>query len=413
MNIQKKIYGCVFFCFCIIPVFAILKKCEQILPVSGDFFYNAEKSFIIYVPLLISGATAYFCSDKRDGYHVICGMISYIILTTLLSTAVLNEALEFTNYYANVSLVYLRNPLTAVGCGVLSGYIADHFSQVRLPQALSFFSGKRLVPIICLFVAIILAPLVYIIWNQIFWIFKTLFDALFSSGKAGISIACGLDQMMEIIGLKNIFDQFYILPGINQGTIAVSRYVTAIISFTGILLEKDKKIKFLFSFFFLEALCANEQYCFSIALLLSSFPMWILYHLCTMAANYLLYFFDIKIIVLAIAGLYLMVFRLFERKKGQFFSWYLDFFDTDISVTPEQLIHYLGDFENIREISKNDFIIRVEIFDDGFVCKDKLKKSGLQYETDDGLNFYFGNKTDEYYNAFQELIQQNLQCLKL
>ncbi len=141
--------------------------------------------------------------------------------------------------------------------------------------------------------------------------------------------------------------------------------------------------------------------------------MWILYHLCTMAANYLLYFLDIKIIVLAIAGVYLIVFRLFERKKGPFFSWYVEFFDHKISVTPEQLIHYLGDFENIREISKKDFIIRVEIFDDGFVCKDKLKKSGLQYETDDGLNFYFGNKTDEYYNAFHELIQQNLQCLKL
>lgn len=413
MNIQKKIYGCVFFCFCIIPVFAVLKTCEQILPIPSDFFNNAEKSFVIYVPLLISGTTAYFCSHKKDGYHVICGMISYIILTTLLSTAVLNEALEFTRYYANVSLVYLRNPLTAVGCGVLSGYIADHFSQVRLPQALSFFSGKRLVPIICLFVAIVLSPVVYVIWNQVFWFLKTMFDALFTSGKLGISVACGLDQMMEIVGLKNIFDQFYILPGINQGTIAVCRYVTAIFSLAEIIFEKNKRVKFLFSFFLLEALCANEQYCFSLALLLSSFPMWILYHLCTMAANYLLYFFDIKIIVLAIAGLYLIVFRLFEREKGQFFSWYLDFFDTNISVTPEQLIQLLGDYENIREISKRDFIIRVEIFDDGFVCKEKLKKSGLQYETDDGLNFYFGNKTDEYYNAFNELIQQNLQCLKL
>lgn len=413
MKMLKKIYGCVFFCFCIIPIFAILKTCEQAFHSPLDFFADAEKSFLIYVPLLISGAVAYVTSSKKDGYHVICGVVTYTVLTSLLSTTVLNEALEFTKYYANVSMVYLRNPLTAVCCGVLSGYIGDHFSNIRLPQTFSFFSGKRLVPIICLFIVICLSPFVYVIWNQIFWILNSLFSALFASGKAGISIACGLDEMLEIAGLKNIFDRFYILPGINQGTFIVTHYVTAILLFAGFLIEKNKKVKFLCLFLFLEAVCANEQYCFSIALLLESLPMWLFYHFSMAAAGYLLYFFDQKIIVLMFVTLFIIMFRLTVGKNRKIFSWYSEYFDYAVPLAPEQLILLLGDFENIKEISKKGSVIRVDIFNDGFVCQEQLKKSGLQYEIDDALNFYFGNKAEEYYEALNELIQQNLLCLKL
>lgn len=414
MKMLRKIYGCVFFCFCIIPILAILKTCEQVFHLPFDFFADAEKSFLMYIPLLISGAAAYVSSSKKDGYHVICGVVTYTVLTSLLSTTVLNEALEYTKYYANVSMVYIRNPLTAVCCGVLSGYIGDHFSNIRLPQAFSFFSGKRLVPIVCLLTVICLSPLTYVVWNQIFWILKSLFDALFTSGRAGISIACGLDQMLEIAGLKNIFDRFYILPGINQGTFVITHYAAAVLSFAGFLVEKNKKVKFLCLFLFLEAVCANEEYCFSIALLLGSFPLWLFYHLSTIAAGYLLYFFDQKIIVLMFVILFLIMFKLTVGKNREtFFSWYTDYFDYTVSLPPELLIPLLGDFENIKDIRRKGSVIRIEIFNDGFVRQEQLKKSGLEYEIDDALNFYFGNKAEEYFKALNELIRQNLLCLKL
>ena len=123
----RKIYGCVFLCFCMIPILAILNTMEQLFHCPLGFFSDAERSFTLYIPLLISGAVAYNSSEKKDGYYVVCGIVSYVILTALLSTGILNKALEFTPYYANVALVYIRNPLTAACCGILSGYIADHF----------------------------------------------------------------------------------------------------------------------------------------------------------------------------------------------------------------------------------------------------------------------------------------------
>ncbi|WP_202214986.1 PTS transporter subunit EIIC, partial [Klebsiella pneumoniae] len=71
----------------------------------------------------------------------------------------------------------INNQFIGILVGVISAELYNRYSGVELPMALSFFSGRRLVPILASFVMILVAAVLMYVWPVIY-------DALVSFGKS-------------------------------------------------------------------------------------------------------------------------------------------------------------------------------------------------------------------------------------
>ncbi|MBY8911003.1 PTS transporter subunit EIIC, partial [Salinicoccus roseus] len=68
-----------------------------------------------------------------------------------------------------------NNVFLGIITGLISAALYNRFSGTKLPDYLAFFSGRRAVPIIAVFVMILLSGILYFVW-------PLLYNGLFSFG---------------------------------------------------------------------------------------------------------------------------------------------------------------------------------------------------------------------------------------
>lgn len=62
----------------------------------------------------------------------------------------------------------IENQFVGILVGIISAEVYNRFSGVELPKALSFFSGRRLVPILISFLMILVAYILMFVWPVVF-----------------------------------------------------------------------------------------------------------------------------------------------------------------------------------------------------------------------------------------------------
>ena len=101
------------------------------------------------IPILFAMGVAYGVSRKEKGISVFSAVISYIVLL-----AGSNVYLKITGTL--IKVLGIQTVRMDVFGGIISGLIAakltDRFYKTELPVAFAFFSGKKLVPILSIFV---------------------------------------------------------------------------------------------------------------------------------------------------------------------------------------------------------------------------------------------------------------------
>ena len=62
----------------------------------------------------------------------------------------------------------IENQFIGILVGAIAAVIYNRFSETRLPQALAFFSGRRLPPIITAFTMLFLSLLLMFVWPPVY-----------------------------------------------------------------------------------------------------------------------------------------------------------------------------------------------------------------------------------------------------
>jgi len=96
-----------------------------------------------------------------------------------------------------------NNVFVGIVAGLVAAAMYNRFSQVKLPKALSFFSGKRLVPIMSALSMLVISAILLFIW-------PTVYDVLVSFGK-------GISQLGFVgAGLYGFFNRLLIPTGLHH-----------------------------------------------------------------------------------------------------------------------------------------------------------------------------------------------------
>ncbi|PTF50853.1 PTS glucose transporter subunit IIBC, partial [Staphylococcus cohnii] len=116
--------------------------------------------------ILFAVGVALGMAKKNDGAVALAAVVGFFLTTVVLSPAKLAPFLGVKETGVDKAFEQMNNANVFIGLivGLVAAYAFNKFSQTELPTALSFFSGKRLVPIMTAFFSIILAVVLLFAW---------------------------------------------------------------------------------------------------------------------------------------------------------------------------------------------------------------------------------------------------------
>ncbi|EQC01784.1 PTS system N-acetyl glucosamine specific transporter subunits IICBA [Photorhabdus temperata subsp. temperata M1021] len=112
----------------------------------------------------------------------------------------------------------IDNQFVGILVGVVSAELYNRFSGVELPKALSFFSGRRLVPILISFLMILVAFILMYVWPVIYNALVTFGESIKDLGATGAGIYAFFNRLLIPVGLHHALNSvfWFDVAGIND-----------------------------------------------------------------------------------------------------------------------------------------------------------------------------------------------------
>lgn len=182
------------------------------------FLIKAGSSIIDNMSILFAVGVALGMSKDKDGSAALSGLVSYLVITTLLSTDSVAMLKGIEGEAVNPAFAKIGNQFVGIMSGLVAASMYNRFSKVQLPTALSFFSGKRLVPIMSAVAMIIISAGMFFVWP---WIYNGLVnfgETISDLGAIGAGIYGFFNRLLIPIGLHHALNSvfWFDVAGIND-----------------------------------------------------------------------------------------------------------------------------------------------------------------------------------------------------
>ncbi|PSU33868.1 N-acetylglucosamine-specific PTS transporter subunit IIBC [Photobacterium lutimaris] len=157
-------------------------------------------------------------SRDKSGAAALSGYVCFMVLTTLLSPAVVAQLQGIPADVVPAAFDKVANQFVGILVGIVSAEIYNRFHEVELPKALAFFSGKRLVPILTSIAGILLASILLFVWPVIYDALIAFGTQLQSMGALGAGLFGFFNRLMLTIGMHHaLYPVFWFdVVGIND-----------------------------------------------------------------------------------------------------------------------------------------------------------------------------------------------------
>ena len=158
-------------------------------------------------------------SEKNDGTGGIAALASWLMLTTLLSTGFVTTIIPSIADNATKTLAFdkIVNPFIGILAGIIGSTCYNKFKSTKLPDWLSFFSGKRCVAIIAGVVSIIVSVVLLFVWPLLFSALVALGKAIAGMDVVGAGIYAFLNRLLIPTGLHHALNNVFWFDTIGLG----------------------------------------------------------------------------------------------------------------------------------------------------------------------------------------------------
>lgn len=187
--------------------------------VLGFFLIKAGGALIDNMAILFAIGVAVGLAEEHDGTAGLAGLVSWLMLTNLLSVGVVGTIAPgmIANQTNEVAFSKIANPFTGILAGVIGGLIYNKFKGTKLPDVLAFFSGKRCVAIITGLVSIVVAAILLFIWPVIFSALVAVGNGVKGLGAVGAGIYAFLNRLLIPFGLHHALNNVFWFDTIGMG----------------------------------------------------------------------------------------------------------------------------------------------------------------------------------------------------
>ncbi|MBO3662898.1 N-acetylglucosamine-specific PTS transporter subunit IIBC [Microbacterium stercoris] len=209
----------------VLPVAAILSGIGYWIATAAGpnvvsaFFGAAGGALLDNMALLFAIGVAIGMADKPDGTSALAGLASWLTITTLLkpeTVMALTGAAELENVDAAFGKV--QNVFVGIICGLIGAWSYNRFKNTKLPDWLSFFSGKRSVAIVAAGLSLVVGVLLFFIWPVVFGALVAFGEWILTLGPVGAGIYGMLNRLLIPLGLHHALNSvfWFDIAGIND-----------------------------------------------------------------------------------------------------------------------------------------------------------------------------------------------------
>lgn len=168
--------------------------------------------------VLFAIGVAYGMSKDKDGAAALTGFVGFLVVTTLCSPASYSMIMHVPLENVPAAFGKINNQFVGILVGVLSAELYNRYSGVELPKALSFFSGRRLVPILTSFLMIFLAFILMYVWPVVYNGLVSFGESIKDLGSVGAGIYAFFNRLLIPVGLHHALNSvfWFDVAGIND-----------------------------------------------------------------------------------------------------------------------------------------------------------------------------------------------------
>lgn len=186
--------------------------------VIAAFLLKAGGALIDNMAILFAIGVAVGMSDDNEGTAGLAGLVSWLVITTLLSTGAV--AMFKGIDVAEVPAAFSKTQTQFIGilAGLIGASCYNKFKNTKLPDALGFFSGKRSVAIMTALASLVASLVLFFVWPVVYNALVSFGKAIISTGAIGSGIYAFFNRLLIPFGLHHALNSvfWFDVAGIND-----------------------------------------------------------------------------------------------------------------------------------------------------------------------------------------------------
>ena len=186
----------------------------------GYVMIKAGGALIDNMAILFAIGVGVGLAKDNDGTAGLAGMVSYLMMTTLLNPGTVGTIAPNMIASEVNSVAFAKvggNAFIGILAGIIGGICYNKFKGTKLPDFLAFFSGKRFVAIATALVSIVLSVILFFVWPVLFSGLVALGQGIASLGAVGAGIYAFLNRLLIPFGLHHALNNVFWFDTIGLG----------------------------------------------------------------------------------------------------------------------------------------------------------------------------------------------------
>ena len=185
---------------------------------ASTFLLKGGGALVDNMAILFAIGVAVGMSDDNEGTAGLAGLVSWLMITTLLSPAVVAmfkgiDVLEVPAAFSKIQTQFI-----GIVAGLIGASCYNKFKGTKLPDALGFFSGKRSVAIMTALASLVAALILFFVWPVAYGALVSFGEAIISTGAIGAGIYGFFNRLLIPTGLHHALNSvfWFDVAGIND-----------------------------------------------------------------------------------------------------------------------------------------------------------------------------------------------------
>ncbi|MBD7907630.1 N-acetylglucosamine-specific PTS transporter subunit IIBC [Sporosarcina gallistercoris] len=192
MNFIQRIGKSLMFPIATLPAAALLLRLGQDDMLGIPFIAAAGDGIIGNLALIFAIGIAMGFAHDNSGGAALAGAVGYLVLTSSMKS-VLGDASNMGVFGGIIS-------------GIVAGLLYNRFYNIKLPDFLAFFGGKRFVPIVTAATMTVLAGVLIYAWPPVQGVIDSIGNWVLGAGTLGVGAYGFLNRLLIPTGLHHVIN---------------------------------------------------------------------------------------------------------------------------------------------------------------------------------------------------------------
>lgn len=177
--------------------------------VVAAFLISAGAALIDHMGILFAVGVALGMSKDKNGAAALSGLVGWLVVTTMLNPDTVAMLQQIEVEEVNAAFGSIETQFIGILVGIIGAEIYNKFGDTRLPQALAFFSGRRLPPIIAALAGLVTAVILLFVWPPVFGALVAFGTWISGLGALGAGLYGFFNRLLIPTGLHHALNSVF------------------------------------------------------------------------------------------------------------------------------------------------------------------------------------------------------------